>query len=160
MGLIYRIKGHYNKAIEFFQESLIIAQQINDSEMEKSAQQGLLTAQEASSNSPQQAKAEQLFQQGFEQYSSGQFQAAIQSWEETITILQEMGDRQGQALTLMNLGNAYNEIRYYAKAIQVYQQALSIAQEIDNRKQEGFFFTKLSSSIRIHRKESASDRIS
>ncbi|HBB32051.1 MAG TPA: Fis family transcriptional regulator [Cyanobacteria bacterium UBA8803] len=85
----------------------------------------------------QQAEANELFQQGIQQYQVSQFQAAIQSWQEALTIYREIGNRQREGSTLGNLGVAYYSLGDYAKAIDYHQQRLAITREIGDRHGEG-----------------------
>src|SRR5919199_1741859 len=83
------------------------------------------------------AEAERLFQQGIEQYKTGQFEAALQSWQQALAIYREIKDRKGEGDALGNLGIAYKNLGDYAKAIDYYQQSLAIKQEIKDRQGEG-----------------------
>src|SRR5919199_1329545 len=83
------------------------------------------------------AEAERLFQQGIEQYKTGQFEAALQSWQQALAIYREIKDRKGEGDALSNLGIAYKNLGDYAKAIDYYQQSLAIKQEIKDRQGEG-----------------------
>jgi len=49
----------------------------------------------------------------------------------------EIGDRQGEGVTLGNLGNAYADLGQVEEAIASYTQALEIAREIGDRRNEG-----------------------
>lgn len=50
------------------------------------------------------AEAARLFQQGNQQFSISQFEAALQSWQQALTIYREIKDRQGEGQSLGNLG--------------------------------------------------------
>ena len=79
-----------------------------------------------------QAKADQVFQQGIEQYKTSQFQAAIESWQEELGIYRQLENRQGEARSLNNLGFAYRRLEQYRKAIEFHQQSLSLAKELED----------------------------
>ncbi|NET82915.1 MAG: tetratricopeptide repeat protein [Moorea sp. SIO1F2] len=85
-----------------------------------------------------QAKADQVFQQGIEQYDTSQYQAALKSWQEALSIYRELEDRQGEANSLYNLGNAYHSLGQYRKAaaLKSWQEALSIYRELEDRQGE------------------------
>ncbi|HEY9601698.1 MAG TPA: CHAT domain-containing tetratricopeptide repeat protein [Allocoleopsis sp.] len=83
------------------------------------------------------AEGDRLNEQGIQQAQTGQFEAALQSWQQALTIYQEIKDREGEEQSLGNLGNAYLLLGDYAKAIEYYQQSLAIAREIKNRLGEG-----------------------
>ncbi|MFE1745189.1 tetratricopeptide repeat protein, partial [Coleofasciculus sp. H7-2] len=83
------------------------------------------------------AEADRLLQQGIQQYDTSQFEAALQSWQQALSLYREIKDRLGEGAALGNLGNAYNSLGDYAKAIEYHQQSLVIAREIKNRSGEG-----------------------
>ncbi len=83
----------------------------------------------------QEAQADQYFLQGIEQFRNSQFQAALQSWEEARKIYKEIGDLQGEADSLGNLGIAYGSIGQYKKAIEFLQQQLTAVREIGESRQ-------------------------
>src|SRR3569832_911253 len=62
------------------------------------------------SRNPTRADAEQLCQQAERQEQSGQLLAAIQYWEQALTIYREIGDRKGQADTWRELGLAFRSL--------------------------------------------------
>ncbi len=81
-------------------------------------------------------KADQLLEQGRQQYQMSQYQAALQSWQEALRIYREIGDRQGETASLGNLGVVCRNLGQYDKAIEFLQQALTIAREISNHQKE------------------------
>ncbi|MEP0858847.1 CHAT domain-containing tetratricopeptide repeat protein [Trichocoleus sp. DQ-U1] len=83
------------------------------------------------------AEADRLLQQGIEQAQSGQVEAALQSWQQALSLYREIQDPFGEANTLNNLGIAYYSLGDYAKAIEYYQQSLAIAKGIKDRSSEG-----------------------
>ncbi|BAZ03340.1 TPR repeat-containing protein (plasmid) [Tolypothrix tenuis PCC 7101] len=83
------------------------------------------------------AEAERLLQQGYQEYKTSQFEAALQSWQQALSIYREIKDRQGEGWALGNLGNAYYSLGDYPKAIEYAQQFLAIAREIKDRQGEG-----------------------
>jgi tetratricopeptide (TPR) repeat protein len=80
-----------------------------------------------------QIEADRLLQQAMQQHQTSQFKAALQSCQQALNIYQEIGNRQGEANSLGNLGNALNSLGQYQQAIEHYQQSLAIEQEIGNR---------------------------
>ncbi|MGE5658133.1 MAG: CHAT domain-containing tetratricopeptide repeat protein, partial [Actinomycetota bacterium] len=83
------------------------------------------------------AQADRLFQQGREQYQVSQFQAALQSWRQALSLYREIHDRNSEGQALGNLGVAYRNLGDYGKAIEYAQQWLAIAREIRDRSSEG-----------------------
>ncbi len=83
------------------------------------------------------AEADRLFRQGNQLYLISQFEAALQSWQQALTICQEIKDRQCEGASLGSLGLAYDSLGDYTKAIEYYQQTLAITREIEDRFGEG-----------------------
>ena len=63
----------------------------------------------------------------------GQYEKAISLYQQYHDISEEMGDRQGVAMSLGNLGNCYKDLGQYEKAITHHQQFHDISEEIGNR---------------------------
>ena len=70
-------------------------------------------------------------------YSLGGYDKAINYYQQSLAISQEIGDRNGEGKSLNNLGNAYHSLREYQRAIDYHQQSLAIAQPIGDRHGEG-----------------------
>ncbi|WP_206044056.1 tetratricopeptide repeat protein [Geitlerinema sp. P-1104] len=83
------------------------------------------------------AEADQLLQQGIQQFNRSQFREALASWERALEFFREIGDRAGEGLTLGNLGSAYSSMGQYQRAITFHEQSLAIAREIGARTGEG-----------------------
>ena len=91
----------------------------------------------AQTTAAREAEADQLLQQGIQQYQTGQLPAALNSWQQALQIYRALKNRAGEGLALSNLGGAYHVLGNYAKAIDYGQQSLAIAREIKNREGEG-----------------------
>nr|WP_199302475.1 CHAT domain-containing tetratricopeptide repeat protein [Coleofasciculus sp. FACHB-129] len=91
----------------------------------------------AQTSDARKAEADQLLQQGIEQFQTSQFEAALQSWKQALSLYREIKDRLGEGQSLSNLANAYPSVGNYAKAIDYHQQSLAIAREIKHRSGEG-----------------------
>ncbi|CAD5929561.1 Tetratricopeptide repeat protein 28 [Planktothrix agardhii] len=94
------------------------------------------------------AEADRLLEQGIQQNTTSQYQAAIQSLETALNIFREIGDRNGEGFALGNLGIAYNRLGQYQKAIEFYQQSLTIFREIGDRNGEGSALNNLGIAYR------------
>jgi CHAT domain-containing protein/tetratricopeptide (TPR) repeat protein len=97
----------------------------------------LMTVQ-AQTNQERKAEADRLNKQGIQQCQIGQCEAAIQSFQNALTIYREIKDRRGEGQSLGNLGNAYLALGKYDKAIEFYLQSLAITREIKDRRGEGY----------------------
>ena len=70
----------------------------------------LVPAVIAQNTDARKAEADQLLQQGIQQYQTSQFREALQSWEKALQIYREIKDRQGEVNSLGNLGVAYQSL--------------------------------------------------
>ncbi|MBD1927931.1 tetratricopeptide repeat protein [Trichocoleus sp. FACHB-90] len=80
--------------------------------------------------------------------SLGQYQLAIDYYQQSLAIFREIGDRNGEAASLNNLGNAYNSLGQYQLAIDYYQQSLAIKREIGDRNGEAASLIGLGNAYR------------
>lgn len=88
-------------------------------------------------------RADILVLQGYDQFQTSEFEAALQSWQKSLGIYRELGMQQAEATVLTNLGLACAAIGNYAKAIDYLDEALAIAQEIKDHKGEGDILVNL-----------------
>ncbi|WP_307722542.1 tetratricopeptide repeat protein, partial [Sphaerospermopsis reniformis] len=133
-GEAYLKLGDKANAIASFKQALTIAKEINNQELEKIAQERLQFAQ--TENDPRKAAADRLLQQGFEQYQTSQFTAALQSLQQALIIYRQIKNRYGEARALGLQGEAYLKLGDKANAIASFKQALAIAKEINNQELE------------------------
>jgi len=76
-----------------------------------------------------QAAADRLFEQGTKHYQVNEFKAALKSWQQALTIYQNIGNSQAEAKVLEHLGIALKSLGDYQQAIEHYQQSLAIQRE-------------------------------
>jgi CHAT domain-containing protein len=91
---------------------------------------------QAQTTQDRKAEADRLFQQGGEQVSNRQYEAAIPFYQQALKIYQEIRDRQREAYTLNDLAVAYRRLKQYQRAIELYQQSLAIKRELRDRRGE------------------------
>jgi len=84
----------------------------------------------AQSTQSRKDEAEQLNQQGTQQYRHGEYRKALESIQKALGIYKEIGDRSGEGNTLNNIGFIYDSLGQYSKALEFYQQALAIRKQI------------------------------
>ncbi|MGK7929397.1 MAG: CHAT domain-containing protein [Spirulina sp.] len=96
-----------------------------------------------------QTEADRLLQQGIQQYNTNQFREALQSWEKTLKIYREIGNRAGEGISLGNLGIVYQSLGEYDRAIDYYEQSLAIKREIGDRAGEGISLGSLGIIYRL-----------
>lgn len=135
LGLTYSNMKNVNKAVDYYQRALAIAQEIKDLQLETVLLQGLFLAKVE--NHPRKPEADRLFDLGMQQFQTNQFEAASQSWEQALNIYREIKSPMDEINTLINLGAVNNTLANYKKAIYFLEKSLKVAREIKYRKGEG-----------------------
>ncbi|MBW4679109.1 MAG: tetratricopeptide repeat protein [Microcoleus vaginatus WJT46-NPBG5] len=88
---------------------------------------------------------EEALRLGIQQYQQGLFREALETFQSVLAIVREIGDRQGEGVTLNNIGFVHQSLGQYPKALESYQQALAIHQEIGNKAEKGTTLTNIGS---------------
>lgn len=159
LGSAYYSLGKYKQAIQYHQQSLKIAKHIGDSHRQAICLCNLgITAktlgkyQEAinyyqqSLNIAHQQSEEAvncLLHLGIAYNSIGLYETAIKYLNQSLKVTQEIGDRQGEAIALSNLGNTFQLQKQYDTAIYYHLSSLNIAQKISDRRREASFLGNL-----------------
>lgn len=86
---------------------------------------------------PRKIAADQVYEQGRQQYQLKQFAAALNSAQAALTIYRELNDRPSMAQALNFLGNVLIQQKDSVRAIAAYQQSLQISKAIRDRRSEG-----------------------
>ena len=73
---------------------------------------------------------------GSSYYVLGQYERAIELYQQSLDLATEISDRRGEANSLGNLGSSYHALGQYERAIEFYQQSLDLATEISDRRGE------------------------
>ncbi|NEP11680.1 MAG: CHAT domain-containing protein [Symploca sp. SIO2C1] len=103
-----------------------------------------------------QTQADSLLKQGIEQYQASQLTLAIESWQQALSLYQQLQDQQKEALVTELLGLAHQALGDYNQAIAYYQQHLTLARIIKNREYEANALGNLGNSYRVLGKYSQS----
>lgn len=114
LGRNYSAIGRYNQAMNFYEQRLAIANDINDRWGEVEAFNGL----------------------GRVHRDLGETDRAIQLHEQALMIAREIGYRLGEARVLNSLGKTYRFLGEYRHAIEFIEQSLYIIKEIGNKRDE------------------------
>ncbi len=77
-------------------------------------------------------EADRLLQQGIQQTQNGQYQTAIQSFEQALIIYRQVKHQPGEGAALIGLGTANLGLGNSPKAVELLQQALALAQKLNN----------------------------
>jgi tetratricopeptide (TPR) repeat protein len=115
IGIAYADLGETRKAIEFYEQALLIACE----------------------NGFRQGEGMVLGNLGLAYDALGESRKAIKFYQQDLDIAREFGDRKGEGITLGNLGLAYDNLGETRKAIEFYQQYLGIAREFGDQLGEG-----------------------
>ena len=77
--------------------------------------------------------AQELYNQGKTQFDNNQLEKAIATWQQAAELYNQQDNAQGKALTLGNIGLAYEALENYRQAVDYFEQTLAIANQIDNQ---------------------------
>jgi len=114
LGVAYKHLGETRRAIELYEQQLVITREIGERRGEGAALGNL----------------------GLAYAALGETRRAIELYEQQLVITREIGDRRGEGTALGNLGNAYQNLGETRRAIELYEQRLVIAREIGDRRGE------------------------
>ncbi len=164
LGNAYHSLGEYQRAIDYHQQSLAIAQQLGDRSGEGAslgnlglAYNSLREYQRAIDYHQQSLAIQQQIGERYGEAASlnnlglaysylGEYQRAIDYHQQSLAIAQQIGERYGEGLSLNNLGLAYSYLGEYQRAIDYHQQSLAIQQQIGDRNGEGNSLNNLGSA--------------
>jgi len=121
LGIVYYQLNKVEKAIDYYQQALIINREINNRERE----------------------GQNLGNLGNAYADLSEVKKAIDCLQQALTISQEINDRHGEGQYLYNLGIIYADLGKAEKAIDYYQQALAISQETGNQQAEEYYLCDL-----------------
>jgi tetratricopeptide (TPR) repeat protein len=83
--------------------------------------------------------AEQAFQEGMQLYQQGTAESlrqAITKWEEALSLFRAVGDKTGEAVTLLGIGKVYSDLGEKQKALEFYNQSLPLSRATGDKAQE------------------------
>jgi tetratricopeptide (TPR) repeat protein len=81
--------------------------------------------------------AHDLTERDLSSYNQGQYQSALNYFQQALVIQRGVGDRAGEGTTLNNIGLVYDARGQYDQALENYRQVLVIHREVGNRAEEG-----------------------
>jgi CHAT domain-containing protein/Tfp pilus assembly protein PilF len=159
IGNVYKDLGQYQKAIEYYQQSVSI---FKKGELQAGVFNNLGTVYDSLG---QYQKAIEYYEKSFEYYQEslsmfnsisnkngvgsslnnlgvsynnlGQHQKAIQFHQLSLDIFQKIENKEGEGNSLLGLGNAHGSLGLYQKSIDYHQLSLSVFHEIDKKNGEG-----------------------
>ena len=154
IGNAYRNLGQVEKALEYYEQALVISREIYDmrnegvwienlgiaysdlGQVEKALEyyeQALMIAKEIGDR---QGEGAALGTLGIAYSNLGQVEKALEYYEQALVISRKMGDRRGEGVWLGNLGNAYFNLGHLEKALEYHEQALVISRKVGDRRGE------------------------
>ncbi len=125
LAVAYNSSGEVGKSIEYAQQSLVIAREVNDPNLESIALSNL----------------------GLTYFDLGNYIKSINYLEKSLVISRKIHERRDEGKTIGNLGNIYYFLSEYTKAIEYYQQSLAIAREIQNPNDKGYALSALGAAL-------------
>ncbi|HEY9652437.1 MAG TPA: tetratricopeptide repeat protein, partial [Coleofasciculaceae cyanobacterium] len=91
----------------------------------------------------QSLNASQLVQQGVDRYQAGEFQRAIEPWQNALKLYQQTNNRANEAIVLENLARAYQQLGQDEQAIHYWEQVTANYRQRENWQQVGRMLTEL-----------------
>lgn len=148
-GLAYQYLGNFKQAEQLYQQAWQLAQEIEDFNRQQMIVRNLvsnyshlgdykginfLTEQLEIANISNKKKQQRIFLDslGHAYLSTTNYPAAIQTYEQNLQLVRELGEREAQADILRNLATAHTGLSKFTISIQLLEEALKIATEINN----------------------------
>ena len=88
-------------------------------------------------------EANRLRDRGVASFRAGEWQAAIDTWEQALDLYQSIGDQSSTSKLLINLGLAYRRQNNYTVALGYFEQALSLKRELKDQDGETAALTQI-----------------
>lgn len=151
IGASFQIKGDYLNAIDYYQQSLKIREELGDkagvsaslanigsiyisiSEFKKALGYQLRSLKIFEEMGNKQGMASALNNIGIIYNNLSDYQKALEYNHRSLKIYKELGDKQGLAATNGNIGNIYSNLSDWDKATDYFLISLNIAQEIGDK---------------------------
>jgi len=151
IGASFQIKGNYLKAIEFYQQSLKIREQLGDKagvsaslanigsiylnigEFKKALDYQLRSLKLFEEDGNKQGVASALNNIGIIYNNEKDFKKALEYNLRSLKTYEEIADKQGMAAANANIGNVYFDLSDYVKALDYQTTGLKISEEIGDK---------------------------
>jgi tetratricopeptide (TPR) repeat protein len=167
LGLGYFHLGAARRAIEYYEQQLIIMREIGNRWVEGTTllhlgnayaalgeirraidcqEQALRIAREVGDRH---GEANALAGLGIAHRSLGDTQRAIDLHTEALVIAREVGDPRSEVSVLCGLGNVYTDLSDARSAIDCYQQALAVTRKLSDRRTEGAILGNMGSACAV-----------
>ena len=161
IGFAYAQLNEFRRALQYFNETLLLAQSLKERRLEAGTETFLggmqdvlgnigsalehynraLTLSRESGN--RQAEASSLNNLGVTYFGIAYWQKALEYYSQAIPHLKALGNQRGEANTLNNIGVAYNMLGEQQKALEHLQQSLLLRRSTSDRNGEAFTLTNI-----------------
>jgi adenylate cyclase len=126
MGVSSANKSDNPKALEYYQRSIKIAEEIGNKEISSIAINNI----------------------GNIYFRQEDYHKALKYYQRSLKIKEELGDKKGSAITITNIGIIYSRQGEYSKALEYYQRSLKISEEIGNKRGSAITINNIASVYR------------
>jgi len=153
LGLVCETQGHYTKALDYYSQSLKIAENIGnqpiiarslnnigliykeDGDYSKALEYYLKSLELAEQLGNKHAVAGISMNIGVIHNEQGNYPKSLDFYSKSLETARQVGNQQGVASTLVNMGNTYNDQGKSAKSLDYLFQGLAIYKQTGNKKE-------------------------
>lgn len=164
IGASYQVKGNYIMAIDFYQQSLKIREELKDlkgvasslanigsiyiniSEFKKALEYQKRSLKLAEEMDNKESMASSLNNIGIIYNSLSDYEKALDYNQRSLKMYEALGDKQGIAASYDNIGNAYVSMGEDAKALEYQLKSREISREIGDKRGESTSMTAIGKS--------------
>jgi tetratricopeptide (TPR) repeat protein len=161
LGLLYKQKGEWGKAIDYYQRSLAICEKVGDEHLMATIFNNLGVVYKAKGEwdkaieyyqrsleirekvGDEHEMAPTLSNLGVVYEAKGEWDKAIEYYQRSLEIKEKVGDEHGMAATFNNLGLVYKDKGEWDKAIEYYQRSLAISEKMGDEHGMSTIFNNL-----------------
>jgi tetratricopeptide (TPR) repeat protein len=97
----------------------------------------LLSPAQAQTAQDRKAEARRLYEEGVKQFNRGQYQKALQIYQQVLAIESELNDQTSVGRTLNSIGGVYYERDQLRQALELYHGSLAIRRAVSDKAGEG-----------------------
>ncbi len=122
LGLLLKVQGKFNSALEHYQKAYDIDKKIGDKKGQGTTLTNIATLH----------------------YAKGDFDTALDYLEQSLAIQKDIGDKAGQGATLNNISQIYDAQGDYDTALKYLEQSLAIRKEVGDKAGQGATLNNIS----------------
>lgn len=172
-GILYGMRGEYSKALDFFTQSINIAQQMGNHAAKASPLGNIGNTYIAQGNYPkaldyfnqclkiqrqidnQRGVAQMLNNIGLIYDNQGDYSNAMDYYSQCIKIHEELNEQSGMAKALYNVGNIHLTQSNYSEALDYHKRSLEISEQMGD---QGVVALSLAGLARIYQQQGYNDK--